>query len=63
MTTGKKLSELRVGASIPDMDKLPQSFLKRIEHSAKILADIKTYDQRRYELSVDGKIIKLKMKS
>jgi hypothetical protein len=44
------------------MDKLPQSFLKMIEHSAKIMAEIKTYDQRTYELSVDGKNIKLKIK-
>ena len=62
VTTGKKLSEPRVGGSIPDMDKLPPSFLKRIEHSAKILADIKTYDQRIYEVSVDGKRISLRVK-
>jgi len=63
VTTGKKLSEPRLGGSIPDMDKLPQSFLKLIEHSAKILAEIKTYDQRSYEVSVDGKNIKLKVRS
>jgi nitrite reductase/ring-hydroxylating ferredoxin subunit len=61
VTTGRKLAEPRVGGPIPDMDKLPQSFLKRIEHSAKIIAEIKTYDQRTYEISVDGKSIKLKM--
>jgi nitrite reductase/ring-hydroxylating ferredoxin subunit len=59
--TGRKLAEPRLGGPIPDMDKLPQSFLKRIEHSAKIIAEIKTYDQRTYEISVDGKNIKLKM--
>ena len=63
VTTGKKQSEPRLGGSIPDMDKLPQSFLKMIEHSAKILAEIKTYDQRSYEVSVDGKSIKLKVKN
>jgi len=63
VTTGKKQSEPRLGGSIPDMDKLPQSFLKLIEHSAKILAEIKTYDQPSYEVSVDGKSIKLKMRS
>jgi nitrite reductase/ring-hydroxylating ferredoxin subunit len=61
VTTGRKLAEPRLGGPIPDMDKLPQSFLKRIEHSAKIIAEIKTYDQRTYEISVDGKSIKLKM--
>lgn len=61
VTTGRKHAEPRLGGSIPDMDKLPQSFLKLIEHSAKILAEIKTYDQRTYGLSVDGKNIKLKM--
>lgn len=61
VTTGRKQSEPRLGGSIPDMDKLPQSFLKLIEHSAKIMAEIKTYDQRTYEVSVDGKSIKLKI--
>ena len=61
VTTGKKQAEPTLGGNIPDMDKLPQSFLKMIEHSAKIMAEIKTYDQRTYELSVDGKSIKLKM--
>jgi nitrite reductase/ring-hydroxylating ferredoxin subunit len=60
VTTGKKLTEPRLGGNIPDMDKLPPSFLKRIEHSAKIIAEIKTYDQRTYETSVHGSI-KLKM--
>ena len=63
VTTGKKQSEPRLGGNIPDMDKLPQSFLKMIEHSAKILAEIKTYDQRSYEVSVDGKSIKLKVRN
>jgi hypothetical protein len=34
-----------------------------IEHSAKILAEIKTYDQRSYEVSVEGKSIKLKVRN
>ena len=62
VTTGRKQAEPRLGGNIPDMDKLPQSFPKMIEHSAKIMAGVKTYDQRTYELSVDGKSIKLKMK-
>ncbi len=61
VTTGRKQTEPRLAGNIPDMDKLPQSFLKMIEHSAKIMAEIKTYDQRTYEISVDGKSIKLKM--
>jgi len=62
VTTGRKQAEPRLGGNIPDMDKLPQSFLRMIEHSAKIMAEIKTYDQRTYELSVDGKNIKVKIK-
>jgi nitrite reductase/ring-hydroxylating ferredoxin subunit len=61
VTTGRKLTEPRLGGNIPDMDKLPPSFLKRIEHSAKITAEIKTYDQRTYQISVSGKNIKLKI--
>jgi len=61
VTTGRKEAEPRLGGNIPDMDKLPPSFLKLIEHSAKIIAEIKTYDQRTYKISVDGNSIKLKM--
>jgi hypothetical protein len=39
---------------IPDMDKLPSSFLKMIEHARKITAEIKTYDQQTYELARNG---------
>jgi nitrite reductase/ring-hydroxylating ferredoxin subunit len=63
VTTGRKQTEPRLGGKIPDIEKLPQSFLSMIEHSAKIMAEIKTYDQRTYEVSVDGKNIKLKVKS
>jgi nitrite reductase/ring-hydroxylating ferredoxin subunit len=61
VTTGKKLTEPTQGGHIPDMDKLPPSFLKMIEHSRKIIAEIKTYDQQTYEVSVNDKSIQLKM--
>jgi nitrite reductase/ring-hydroxylating ferredoxin subunit len=61
VTTGKKQSEPRLGGNIPDMDKLPPSFLRTIEHSGKIMAEIKTYDQRTYQLSVDEKTIRIKL--
>jgi hypothetical protein len=48
-TTGRKQSEPRLGGNIPDMDKLPQSFLKRIEHSAKIIAEIKTSETTKFQ--------------
>lgn len=63
VTTGKKQSEPRPRGNLPDMDKLPQSFLKMMEHSGKIMAEVKTYDQQTYELSVDGKSIKLRVKT
>jgi nitrite reductase/ring-hydroxylating ferredoxin subunit len=61
VTTGKKTAEPTLSRHIPDMDKLPPLFLKMIEHAGKIMAEIKTYDQRSYKVSVDGKSIKLKM--
>ena len=61
VTTGKKLAEPTLGGQIPDMDKLPPSFLKMIEHSRKIIAEIKTYDQQTYEVAVNEKSIQLKM--
>jgi nitrite reductase/ring-hydroxylating ferredoxin subunit len=36
VTTGKKRSEPRLGGNIPDMDRLPKSCLRMIEHSAKM---------------------------
>jgi hypothetical protein len=32
-----------------------------IEHSGKIMAEVKTYDQPTYPVSVDGKSIKIKL--
>ncbi len=61
VTTGKKKAEPTLGGHIPDIDKLPPSFLKLIEHSAKIVAEIKTYDQHTYPVSVDGETIKIKL--
>jgi nitrite reductase/ring-hydroxylating ferredoxin subunit len=61
VTTGKKVAEPTLGGHLHEMDKLPPSFLKMIEHSGKIMAEVKTYDQRTYPLSVDGKAIKIKL--
>lgn len=61
VTTGKKKAEPTLGGHLPDMDKLPPSFLKMIEHTAKILAEIKTYDQLTYPVSVDGKAVRIKL--
>jgi nitrite reductase/ring-hydroxylating ferredoxin subunit len=60
VTTGKKKAEPTLGR-FPDMDKLPASFLKMIEHARKIMAEIKTYDQQTYPVSVDGKEIRIKL--
>ena len=43
------------------MDKLPPSFLKMIERSGKIMAEVKTFDQRTYPVPVDGKVINMKL--
>jgi len=59
VTTGRKRAEPTLGGRLPDMDKLPSSFLKMIEHAGKIMAEIKTYDQRPYPVSTDGKSVKV----
>ena len=61
VTTGKKRADPTLGGHIPDIEKLPPSFLKLIEHSGKIVAEIKTYDQHTYPDSVDGESIKIKL--
>jgi len=60
VTTGKKKAEPTLG-HVPDMDKLPPSFLKMMEHVGKIVAEVKTYDQQTYPVSVNDKEIRIKL--
>jgi nitrite reductase/ring-hydroxylating ferredoxin subunit len=61
VTTRRKLAEPALGGHIAEMDKLPPSFLKTIEHSRKIIAEIRTFGLQTYELSVNEKSVQLKM--
>ncbi|HYW00012.1 MAG TPA: Rieske 2Fe-2S domain-containing protein [Candidatus Acidoferrum sp.] len=58
--TGKKQSEAKLGGPSQDLEKLPPSFLKMMEHMGKLMAEVKTYDQRVYETRIEGNIIKIK---
>ncbi len=58
--TGKKQTEPKLHAP-QDVDKLPPSFLKTLEHMDMLMAEIKTYDQQTYETLVDEGSIKIKV--
>ena len=60
VTTGRKITEPKMGP-LPNVEQLPESFLKLIEHSSRITGKIKTYDLASYELRVDDDKIKLKV--
>ena len=60
VTTGKKLSEPILTPS-QDMEPLPQTWQKYLEHIGQLMAHIKTYDQTTYETRVDGDSIKIKL--
>jgi nitrite reductase/ring-hydroxylating ferredoxin subunit len=60
VTTGKKLSEPILTQS-QEMEPLPQTWQKYLEHAGQLMAHIKTYDQTTYETRVDGESIKIRL--
>lgn len=60
VTSGRKIADPKMGP-LPNVEQLPESFLKLIEHSSRITGKIKTYALTSYELRVDGDKIKLKV--
>jgi 3-phenylpropionate/trans-cinnamate dioxygenase ferredoxin subunit len=57
--TGKKISDPTM-ASI-NTDSLPTNLQKYMQYAGQILSRIKTYDQKTYEVKVEGNSVKVKV--
>src|ERR671921_1583222 len=60
VTSGKKLSEPVLTPS-QEMEPLPKTWQKYLEHAGQLMAHIKTYDQEIYETKIEGDTIKIKI--
>ena len=58
--SGKKLSEPILTPS-QEMEPLPQTWQKYLEHIGQLMAHIKTYDQTTYETRVEGDSVKIRI--
>jgi nitrite reductase/ring-hydroxylating ferredoxin subunit len=59
ITTGKKVKEPVLTPS-QEMEPLPKTWQKYLEHAGQLMAHIKTYDQEIYETKIEGDTIKIK---
>jgi nitrite reductase/ring-hydroxylating ferredoxin subunit len=60
VSSGKKLSEPVLTPS-QEMEPLPKTWQKYLEHAGQLMSHIKTYDQHTYETKVEGTTIKIKI--
>jgi nitrite reductase/ring-hydroxylating ferredoxin subunit len=60
VTSGKKLSEPVLTPS-QEMEPLPKTWQKYLEYVGQLMSHIKTYDQRTYEVKVEGTTVKVKI--
>jgi nitrite reductase/ring-hydroxylating ferredoxin subunit len=60
VASGKKISEPVLTPS-QEMEPLPKTWQKAMEHTGQLMSHIKTYDQPTYEIKVGGTIVKAKI--
>lgn len=60
VTSGKKLSEPVLTPS-QEMEPLPKTWQKYLEYAGQLMSHIKTYDQRTYEVKIEGTTVKAKI--
>ena len=60
ITTGKKVGEPILEIP-PDMEPLPPKWQKYMEYVSKEMSFIKTYNQKTYEVTIEGDTINIKM--
>jgi len=59
ITTGRKVKEFDLKGERSSLDKLPDDFRKYLEYAFELIESVKTHDQEKYELEVDGDRIKI----
>ena len=57
--TGKKISDPTMPSI--NMDSLPSNLQKYMQHAGQILSRIRTYDQKTYEVKIEGNSVKVKV--
>ncbi|HZA68684.1 MAG TPA: non-heme iron oxygenase ferredoxin subunit [Nitrososphaeraceae archaeon] len=57
--TGKKISDPTMPSI--NMDSLPSNLQKYMQHAGQILSRIRTYDQKKYEVKIEGNSVKVKV--
>jgi 3-phenylpropionate/trans-cinnamate dioxygenase ferredoxin subunit len=57
--TGKKISDPTMPSI--NMDSLPSNLQKYMQYAGQILSRIKTYDQKTYEVKIDGNSVKVRV--
>ena len=57
--TGKKLSD-PVFPSL-DTDSLPSNFQKYMQYASQLMSHVKTYNQKKFEVKVEGNSVKVKV--
>jgi nitrite reductase/ring-hydroxylating ferredoxin subunit len=60
VTNGKKVKEPVLTPS-QEMEPLPKTWQKYLEHAGQLMSRIKTYDQEVYEVKVEGDSIRVKL--
>ena len=60
VTNGKKVKEPVLSPS-KEMEPLPKSWQKYLEHAGQLMSRIKTYDQKTYETLLEGDSLKIKL--
>jgi nitrite reductase/ring-hydroxylating ferredoxin subunit len=60
VASGKKISEPVLTPS-QEMEPLPKTWQKAMEHTGQLMSHIKTYDQPTYEIKVGRTIVKAKI--
>jgi nitrite reductase/ring-hydroxylating ferredoxin subunit len=60
VASGEKIAEPVLTPS-EEMEPLPKTWQKAMEHAGQLMSQIKTYDQKKYEVKVNGDSIKVKI--
>ena len=60
VASGKKIAEPVLTPS-QEMEPLPKTWQKAMEHTGQLMSHIKTYNQPTYEIKVGGTIVKAKI--
>lgn len=59
VTTGRKVKDFNLKGERSSLDKLPDDFRKYLEYAFELIESVKTHDQEKYKLEVDGDRIKI----